>query len=417
MTTSDIILVKVVNGSRQGDVYRYENASRIYIGSDAKSDICIADDPFLKPMHAQLEIDPAGCRVFVLAGRSLVRVNRRMATQATLKQGDQFTVGGTTFELSTLSTFDEKAKLKDCEKTVIVASEIEVNREGHTAISSPIVVPPGYEIIRPLGKGAMGVVYQAMHLATQSHMALKFLHSSGSGSEQSMRMFLREASVLSQLKHPRIVQFHEMGWVDGRVFLAMEYVDTIEVAKMLAALPIAKRIRLATGVICQVLDALHYAHSRNIVHRDVKPTNILVSREGKRLHSRLSDFGLAKNFENAGFSGMTKDGEVRGTVAYMAPEQFRDCLHAKPSADIFSVGVSLFHLLSNRLPFPKAKSISERLNSINEQPVSLDKCMANVPDGFSEILAKSLQLDPSSRFRTANEMRKALKPYTRTEGD
>jgi len=101
----------------------------------------------------------------------------------------------------------------------------------------------------------------------------------------------------------------------------------------------------------------------------------------------------------------------------MAPEQFRDCLHAKPSADIFSVGVSLFHLLSNRLPFPKAKSISERLNSINEQPVSLDKCMANVPDGFSEILAKSLQLDPSSRFRTANEMRKALKPYTRTEGD
>ena len=423
MAVTDTIAVKVGSGASSGQIFQAASVARMHIGTDSDAEIRIVDDPLIASRHVQLDFAPPECRVQVLSGQPKVRLNRRMITQATLKPGDRLIVGRTSFDLISTGTVDDGADTRDYGKTVVVDSKHESTTDlTHTpdplspaasAASIQTMAPPGYQIIRCIGRGGMGVVFEVMNLSKKTRMAMKFLHPSHSSCEKSMQLFLREVNVLSQLKHPRIVQFHEMGWVGGRVFLAMEFVDVIDFPRLLGSVSTEKRVRISIGVICQILDALSYAHSKQVVHCDVKPTNILVFRDAKGLQSRLSDFGLAKNFENVGFSGTTADGEIRGTMSYMAPEQFRDSLQAKPAADLYSIGVSLFYLLSNRMPFPKFKSIPDRLNALDLPPAPLDSYMPDVPDGLSEILSRSMNLDPDSRYRTAKEMRTALQPFAR----
>lgn len=423
MAVTNTIAVKVGNGASAGQIFQAASAARMHIGSGFDVEIRIADDPLVTSRHVQLDFDPPECRIQVLDDQPKVSFNRQMIRQATLIAGDCLVVGRTSFQIISTGTVDDSADTGEYGRILFSESggdstmELAVISDQTAASTNPksvqIVAPPGYEIVRCIGRGGMGVVFEVMNLAKKTRMAMKFLHPRHSSCERSMSLFLREVNVLSQLKHPRIVHFHEMGWVSGRVFLAMEYVDVLDFPRLLDLASPEKRIRVSVGIICQVLDALSYAHSKQVVHRDVKPTNILVFRDAKGLQSRLSDFGLARTFENAGLSGGVGDGEIRGTMSYMAPEQLRDGVRAKPSADIYSVGVSLFYLLSDRMPFPRFTSIPERLKSLDLPPASLGSYVSNVPAGLSEILSKSMALDPDSRFGSAKEMRAALQPYTR----
>ena len=165
----------------------------------------------------------------------------------------------------------------------------------------------------------MGAVYEAIEEATQEWRAVKVLMTTPTSDDRTMRLFLREANILSQLDHPRIVRFHEIGWSEGRIFIVMEYVPQVDLKSLLKQRPVVQRVRVVCGLVAQVLDALAFAHGRGLVHRDVKPSNILVSKQAKKLSAKLADFGLAKSFETAGFSAMTADGEARGTLGYMCP--------------------------------------------------------------------------------------------------
>src|SRR5262249_19696340 len=150
---------------------------------------------------------------------------------------------------------------------------------------------PGYELQKLLGSGGMGKVYLAKHLTDDQMFALKIIAPESASNEKAMNMFLREINVLSRLDHPRIVRFHEMGIATGLFFFVMEFVDTIDLMRLLDQLSSGTRVKVCAAVMCQVLEGLSHAHKQAFVHRDIKPANILVSRQGKKLRAKLADFG------------------------------------------------------------------------------------------------------------------------------
>jgi serine/threonine-protein kinase len=269
----------------------------------------------------------------------------------------------------------------------------------------------GYEFLRKLGQGGMGAVYLVRQRATGRLYALKVIVPESAASEKAMAMFLREISVLSRLDHPRIVRFHEMGLAQGQFYFAMEYVKTIDYAVVLTSRPGPGQIRAACRMVCQVLAGVTHAHKRGFIHRDIKPSNLLVGRDGAKLVAKLGDFGLAKSFENAGFSGMTRDGQALGTLAYMAPEQVVDARRATPSVDIYSAGATLYSLLAGGPPHGSLRSNELILAILEKLPERLDQVNPAVPRELALVIERALALDPSDRYRSAHEFREALLPF------
>jgi serine/threonine protein kinase len=260
---------------------------------------------------------------------------------------------------------------------------------------------PGYALVRQIGKGGMGVVYEAHRKPGGERVAIKTIIPAPGAAHRQVQLFLREVEVQSQLEHPRIVRFIQSGEHAGQVFLVMEYVETVDLGPLLAPLPRPKQVQVYCGIICQVLEALDYAHQRKFVHRDVKPRYILVTRDGSRLKAKLADFGLAKNFERAGLSQLTGDNEVRGTPAFMPWEQFQSSRYAKPAVDIYAAGATLYHYLTGRSPGHTAS------------PEGAVTGLDDVPPALAPILSLALVLEPQQRFATAGEMRSALLPFAR----
>jgi serine/threonine-protein kinase len=285
------------------------------------------------------------------------------------------------------------------------------------ALKTAAVVIPGYEIVRLLGQGGMGAAYEAIHKARRERVAVKVMMPSTLPTEHAMQLFLREASILSQLNHPGIVRFHEVSCSDGMLFIVMEYVDQVDLPALLAKCLLIERIRIVCGLVGQVLDALQFAHQRGLVHRDVKPTNILVANNGERLHAKLSDFGIAKNFETAGHSAMTRDGEIRGTLGFMAPEQLTDSRRVKPAADIYSVGVTFYYFLSGQLPFESSLPATDLTKAVNTAPIPLTRILPDLQEPLLKIVECAMAHDPAQRFASAAEMRTALLPFTSSGQD
>ena len=283
----------------------------------------------------------------------------------------------------------------------------------HVSIPAALARIPGYTIVREIGRGGMGIVYEAVRKSTNQPVALKIIIPPKSADEKAVRLFLREASTLSRLRHKRIVRFHELGMSGGRMFLAMEYVDAVDIEEVVQWPIEPRQVRLVCAVVCQVLEALEYAHGLGVVHRDVKLSNVLLAREGKKLRVKLTDFGLAKNFYDAGLSELTEDGEGRGTLMYMPPEQLDNARYAKPTSDVYSTGVLLYHLLSGAYPFEPAGDEHLVTQFLTSERVPLKTRCANLPDSLIAILDRALAEKPRKRFGSAGEMREALLPFTR----
>lgn len=305
--------------------------------------------------------------------------------------------------------------MPDGEKTASWSTDLYPTLAG--GAPRPLLAPPGYRLLRELGRGGMGVVYEALHETTDRRMAVKMIIPAVAVAELAMQMFLREASVLSQLAHRHIVRFRELGLANGQVFLAMDYVETVDPRQLLARWPAAQRVRVYCAIACQVMSALEHTHQLGLVHRDIKPTNILVARAGKKLEAKLADFGLAKSYETAGMSGLTQEGEVRGTLAFMAPEQFLDSLYVKPAADLYAVGATLYYYLSGRFPYQFTSIHELRAVLQTHQPTPLGRYCPDLPAGLSDVIQCAIAKEPSARFATAAEMRRALLRFAKPSGD
>src|ERR1051325_10782208 len=204
---------------------------------------------------------------------------------------------------------------------------------------------PQLEILELLGAGGMGMVYKARQITLDRVVALKILPPDSGDDPSFAERFAREARALAKLSHPNIVGIYDFGQANGRYYFLMEFVDGVNLRQMIRAERLAPREALA--IIPQVCDALQYAHDQGIVHRDIKPENLLVDRKG-RVH--IADFGLAKLVGGAADARLTQSQHIMGTPHYMAPEQFEHPLTVDHRADIYSLGVVLYEMLTGELP-------------------------------------------------------------------
>jgi hypothetical protein len=284
----------------------------------------------------------------------------------------------------------------------------------HTRRPDGPPVIPGYAIGRELGRGNMGVVYHATREATGEEVALKTILPTGTIpsnagiSRTAIGRFCREAETLGRLQHPNVVGYRDSGAVGGVLFVAMEFVPGVDAAGIVARegpLPLA-RVSQWAG---QFLDGLGHAHAAGLVHRDVKPGNILVCPGLGGEVVKVSDFGLARAYDASGLSGLTADNAVGGTPAFMPPEQVTDFRNVRPAADQYAAGATLFFLLTGQYIYPRMGTAVEALRRIvTEDPVPLRPDSPPVPEPFGSAIRQSLARDPAARFRDVRAMRDAI---------
>jgi YVTN family beta-propeller protein len=261
----------------------------------------------------------------------------------------------------------------------------------------------GYRLESLIGQGGMGVVYRATDLSLGRQVALKLIKSELTGDEKWRKRFERESRLAASLDHPHVVPIYEAGEADGALFIAMRYVDGTDLASLIAAggrLDPARAARLVS----QVASALDAAHSAGLVHRDVKPANVLVCDVGGEEHAYLTDFGLMKH--SAGRRDLTATGMFMGTVPYAAPEQLRGGL-VDSRADVYALGCMLVEALTAEVPYPGDSEVAVMLAHIQEAPPAVSERVGALGAGFDRVVAKALAKDPGERFASAGELARA----------
>jgi tetratricopeptide (TPR) repeat protein/predicted Ser/Thr protein kinase len=253
-----------------------------------------------------------------------------------------------------------------------------------------------YEITGVLGRGGMGVVYLAEDKRIRRPVAIKTLTEGFSGQPDMLERFYREAQT-GILQHPNIVIVYDLGDEDGMPFIVMEYVDGDPLDKLIAS---GRQISLVEklSIIEQVCLALGYAHQRGVIHRDVKPANVIVRHDGL---AKIVDFGIARMQSSGPESGLTQTGNVIGTIHYIAPERLKG-LPFDGRSDIFSTGVMLYYLLTGQLPFTgEDMTVLQKL--VNDPHPPLSTYLANYPPALDTIVDRALAKDPERRYGTAEE--------------
>jgi eukaryotic-like serine/threonine-protein kinase len=267
---------------------------------------------------------------------------------------------------------------------------------------SAVEIAGRYRLEGRLGFGGMSTVHRAMDMRLERQVAVKLLAEHLAEDPTFVSRFQREAQAAARLVHPNIVQVFDSGRDEPseQYFIVMEYIEGQSGAEILRDEGWVE-VDEALAIIDQACEGLHYAHRHGVVHRDVKPGNLLRAREGE---VKLADFGIAKATEQ---SSITQVGSVLGTAAYLAPEQARG-EEAGPRADLYALGVVTYQLISGRLPYEAASLTELALKQQQEEPPMLDTLVAAVRPELAEAVAIALALDPRERYQTAREMGRAL---------
>jgi eukaryotic-like serine/threonine-protein kinase len=284
---------------------------------------------------------------------------------------------------------------------------------------------PGYQIEGILGRGGMGVVYKAQHVALKRTVAVKMILAGGHAGPVEIARFRAEAEAVAQLQHPNIVQVHEIGEIGGCPFFSLEFVEGGSLASLLQHKRLSATV--AARLIRTLADAMQYAHDRGIVHRDLKPANILVQRpaaaENEKAKARrkpaapahgtvkITDFGLAKQLDDP--SGRTATGSILGTPSYMAPEQASGRIRdVGTAADIYALGAILYELLTGKPPF-KSGTMLETLEQVRtKEPTRPSDINRDVPADLETICLKCLEKEIAKRYHSARELSDDLRRFS-----
>jgi serine/threonine-protein kinase len=288
-----------------------------------------------------------------------------------------------------------------------LAPNIEVTQKQMDDKPSAPIIGERYQVLCEIGQGGMGKVLKARHLQLNKLVAIKVLDRSSVGDGNARARFELEATSGSQLSHPNLVQVFDYGFTkEDEPYIVMEYVEGESLAQRIqrrGPLDVPESLHIFQ----QIARALEYMHSKHVIHRDLKPGNIMLQTIGDEVHARVVDFGIAKVLTEGGqpATNLTETGAVCGGPNYMSPEQ---CMGQKIDnrSDIYSLGCVMYECLSGAPPLSGENALQTVFRQINEKPPSL---VATVGDGVAGIIEKCMEKDPARRFQSSGELLAALK--------
>ena len=398
------VILTVVEGPHQGARFEFQDHDTFLVGRSPDVQFRLPlKDKTLSRIHFLIEVNPPLCRIMDMASTNGLRINGKLLHLSDLQDGDLIDTGVTSLRLT----------LEDRDTTEVIQEGSTTSAWMTTPVMETCPVFPNYEIERTIGQGGMGVVYQALRGNDGQRVALKVIQPAVAAKPMVLGRFLREASLLRKFNHPGIVPFLDMGFTDGRFYLAMEYVEGPSVADLLKSFgPLS--ISTAVGLARQVLKTLQYAHGLGSVHRDIKPENILLKPVGPNHKVLLADFGLAKIYHESSLSGLSLSGQIGGTLAYMPPEQITHFKQARPPADLYAVGACLYALLTGKKIFEMVGRPEQQVSWVLfREPDPIQSHRPELPDALASIIHQSLAKAPADRFADAKAMAAALAPFTK----
>ena len=439
------VILDVVQGPRRGQSFVFDRHDTFIVGRSRFVHCPMPEDSALSRDHFLVEVNPPRCELRDLGSTNGTYVNDRKVDRTRLSPYDRIAAGQSVFEVRMEGAVASGPKVEPSERTDTIAIGPAVQR--FTCAGCGVHAPPGVEVasdadapngdsiqwlcdlcrgeiatspqpvpqyttIRQLGRGGMGVVFQARNNQTGRMVALKLIVPESAATRSAIDRFLREMSVISQLKHPNIVEWLEQGMTRGQFWFTMEYVAGTNLEALANAEPGRYPINQACRMASQVLKGLEHAHALGFVHRDIKPENILIGQSPAGLLAKISDFGLAKSFRGLGLSGLTFSGEMRGTVPFMPPEQMLDFKAVLPIGDLYSTAATLYYLITGQFIYDGVNEGGDLIRTLLEEPpVPIRERRAEVPPALAEVLAKGLARDPADRYPTATALRHAIRPF------
>ncbi|MDR3635241.1 MAG: serine/threonine-protein kinase [Isosphaeraceae bacterium] len=442
------VVLRVTLGPHAGDERLLHGAQTFIIGRSPQVEVPMPDDRLLSREHFRIDLDPPLCTLVDLKSTNGTKVNGLRVECVPLRNDDVIAAGDSTFVVRLNDTRTEKAaeaRCPGCGRPAPNPPAPELEGLCTDCAARRRRFPktdPAYLIERMIGGGGMGEVYLAKHLTTHRPVAIKMMPSTRGATERGRNYFRREMQVLKDLLmpngecHPNIVAFYDILEVDRQFQLIMEYVagknalewlgslpavegptdrsDTVVAPASksrddaLPLLPLASALRIGW----QLLSALAYAHGKGYVHRDVKPSNLLVMGPVHRPKVKLSDFGLAKSFrENSEFTQLTGQGVIGGSVGFLSPDHIRDFRDLRASADLYCAGVTLYYLLTLNYPYLgfNPQDAEAYTMILENPPVPLRVYRPDAPPSLERILRKALEKHPEARWESASAMAQALR--------
>jgi serine/threonine-protein kinase len=415
------LILTVTEGPHKGLSFTFSGHDTFLVGRSKHAHFQLPfKDKYFSRIHFMVEVNPPLCRLNDMRSHNGTYVNGKQVQTADLHDGDEIQAGHTVLTVSipkpaaSASAAHSPAPLPET-PTATLQRGLETlpyppsGKAPAVPVQAPVV--PGYEIVRELGRGGMGVVYEAVRQADGKPVALKTVVPAVMADPLAVQRFLREASILCELQHAHIVAFYEMGEVDNRFYFAMELVAGTDAVRMLrehGPLPVRTAVRL----VCQALSGLAHAHDKGYVHRDIKPANILIAEEPGKKTVKLADFGLARIYQASQLSGLTMQGTVGGSFPFMPPEQATNFRTVQPPADQYSTAATLYNLLTNRYLYDFQWLGPECLAVIlTEDPVPIQKRRTDLPAGLADVIHRALAREPEDRFPDVQAFRQALLPF------
>jgi serine/threonine-protein kinase len=431
------VILRILAGPYKDREFTFDHHDTFLIGRSETAHLYLPEDKFFSRHHCLLEIAPPRCFLRDLGSTNGTFVNGRKVQEAFLRNGDRIQGGQTLLEVevhgdqpaATVSDAAEAATRKLTHPVIVTVECANCGRRDHAEASAPDEAMtflceecreelknrpqpiPGYEMVKVLGRGGMGCVMLSREEKTGRMVAIKTLLPEVAVSDQALRRFLREIEVAAALDHPHIVRFLDRGTSNGAVYLVTEYVEGTDAARLADANGGSLPFREAIDIVIQSLDALAYAHGKGYIHRDIKESNILINGATPNLIAKLTDFGLAKSFTQAGMSGITMVGDMAGTFAYMPPEQIKDFRNVRPTSDIYAMGMTAYSLLAGdvALDVKQRSDVAETVKAIFENPiVPLRQRAPGVPERVAEVIERALSKEPVDRWQSAEAMKTAL---------
>ena len=451
---SGMVKFDLVEGPMRGGQFRFTEHNTFLLGRIPDCSACLADDEQVSRHHFVIEVNPPqaclrdlgslngtyvngikyGCRK---PEETRERVGQRNHREVQLKDGDEIRVGQTLLRVRIEAEVccdcgcpisdQESHKCKwiggtfichKCREKLETDADAGIRRKDpmpcsmtlgeHVLHKAEREIPsiPGFDLESLIGRGASGQVYLAKDQLSGQRVAVKVMSSRILVDERSRKKFDQEIKVMRQLNHGNIVALLDHGSEGNVFYFVMEFCDGGSVANLIASRGGKLEIAEAASIMLQSLDGLAFAHTRGFVHRDLKPQNLLLVRSPQK--TKIGDFGFAKSFQQAGFSGMTVTGSYGGTPHFMAREQVVNFKYVKPVSDVWTIGATFYNMLTGQYPRDFLRGVDPIEIVLSGKVVPILERAEDVPPKVAAVIDRALAREPNDRYQDASEMREAL---------